>query len=88
MLGCKNLGEVALLDGDTARAQTTWSKALRLASAECDRKGADGCYLAGDLVSQGKGAPRDPKRAAALMDRACTLGHAASCVLRAADETR
>jgi hypothetical protein len=45
----------------------------------CDDGNADSCHLLGLQYRSGRGVKRDPKRAAALLDKACDAGHAGSC---------
>jgi TPR repeat protein len=70
-MGCINLAS-ALESREPERA-------LALYLDACDHGAYDGCWLAADRVSEGKGAPKDLARANELYDRACKRGISIAC---------
>ncbi|WP_394829202.1 tetratricopeptide repeat protein [Pendulispora albinea] len=70
---------------DPARAEQLFAKAAKGHRTGCDAGVAGDCYMLGYAYEHGEGVPREPATTARLRQRACTLGHTASCLLLALD---
>lgn len=60
-----------------------WTAARQLLTRACDNSLAEGCYGLAALVFGGKGGPKSPLDAVALLEEACLLGTADACGLGA-----
>ena len=55
------------------------AEALRLFDLGCAGNDPYACVTLGDILSEGRGIPRDVPRALIVLDRACTLGDPEAC---------
>ncbi len=73
---CGLLG-AAYVDGNGIRRDK--KEGIRLLTESCSADSADGCAILAEYYRIGRGVPRLPAEAAALLKKACDLGHDLSC---------
>jgi TPR repeat protein len=64
----------------SAAASATAADSPQLLQKKCDAKDWEACYWLAYAYKQGEGVVSDAAKAGAIYDRACTAGHANSCV--------
>jgi TPR repeat protein len=85
-LGCRNLGRF-YRDGlgvpsNAAKAKTAFRAARDLSERDCTARVAEGCSNLGFMYRSGaEGLPKNEKRAAEYLQRACDMGYHAVCRL-------
>ena len=70
---------------DPARAEQLFASAADSHRTGCQSGVANDCYMLGYAYEHGEGVKADPVMAGSLKQRACMLGHPASCLLLAVD---
>lgn len=70
---------------DPARAEQLFAGAAEGHRTGCQSGVANDCYMLGYAYEHGEGVKADPAMAGSLKQRACMLGHSASCLLLAVD---